>query len=376
MRLGIVSTFPPYRGGIAQFNAAMCKALEAKGHQVKCVTWARQYPKFLFPGKTQWEPGKDLGDATMPAVLDSVRPFTWKETGRYFSDVELLILPFWHAALAPALAGVARSARSNHGPRIWALMHNASSHDGSPIHRFLSQSFLRQVDHVVTLSEPVSAALHTWNPSTLFHPLYDHFGPAPSVSESRRQLGLTESDTVHLFFGLIRPYKGLDVLIRALALLPTEHKLVIAGECYGTWDVYADLIEQLGLKDRVELHIEFIEDKLVPLYFKAADHVVLPYKEASQSGVTALALHHEVKVVASDVGDLRKTVVPELTGRLVHPNSPEDLALAMSQPWTAQYVDVQGAFAKVKARLSWSAWADQLMQLVEPARAEAPHEGE
>jgi glycosyltransferase involved in cell wall biosynthesis len=229
---------------------------------------------------------------------------------------------------------------------------------------------LKQVDGVITLSEPVSEALMEWSPVTLFHPLYDHLPRGPRKDEARRQLGLGKEDVVHLFFGLIRPYKGLSVLLEALKELPENHKLVVAGECYGSWDPYAELIHQGGLESRVLVHNEFIDDDLVPIYFSAADTAVLPYTQASQSGVTAMALHHEVRVVASDVGDLANTVVPELTGRLVPPGDVQALAEAMVQPWNAQPADVKGAFEQVKKRLSWSAWASQLTQQVESALSE------
>ena len=169
---------------------------------------------------------------------------------------------------------------------------------------------------------------------------------------------------MHLFFGLIRPYKGLHVLLKALATLPPQHVLVVAGECYGSWAPYAQQIQKLGLASRVVLHLDFVQDEEVPLFLSACDDIVLPYTAASQSGVTALALHHEVKVIASDVGDLGDTILPELTGRLVPPSDPKELAKAMAQKWPEDKSATGHAFAEVKKRLSWSAWADQLMQQV------------
>lgn len=371
MRLGLASTFPPFRGGIAQFNAAAVRALREHGHEVETVTWSRQYPDFLFPGTTQWEPEKGPGDVDMPALLDSLSPASWARTGRHLAErCDVVVLPFWHAALAPALTGVAKSAKKHGVKQVWALMHNATSHDGKRMDRLLAQRFLKQVDGVITLSGPVSKALKEWSPVTLFHPLYDHLPRGPRKEEARRQLGLGKEDVVHLFFGLIRPYKGLSVLLEAMTALPENHKLVVAGECYGSWDPYADLIRQGGLESRVLVHNEFIDDDLVPIYFSAADTAVLPYTQASQSGVTAMALHHEVRVVASDVGDLANTVVPELTGRLVPPGDVQALAEAMVQPWNAQPADVKGAFEQVKKRLSWSAWASQLTQRVESVLSE------
>ena len=373
MRLGIASTFPPYRGGIAQFNAAMSGALEAEGHQVEAVTWSRQYPGWLFPGTSQWEPNKTLKDADMAALLDSLSPKTWASAGQWLAErADVVILPFWHAALAPALTGVAKSARKHGAAHIVALMHNASSHDGNVLHRTLTKRFLHVVDDVVTLSQPVSDVLAKWRPTTLFHPLYDHHTKRIRAKEAKRQLGIDEHEHVHLFFGLIRPYKGLHVLLEAMDHLPKGHTLVVAGECYGSWRPYAQILDRLSLHDRVIVHNEFIDDKDVPVYFSAADDVVLPYIQASQSGVTALALHHQCKVVASNVGDLATTIVPELTGRLVPPNDAEALALAMSKPWMAQPADVQAAFNQVKKRLSWSAWASQLTQRVAASQAEGP----
>ena len=175
---------------------------------------------------------------------------------------------------------------------------------------------------MVTLSDSVSAKLRPWKPTTLFHPLYEHFPKGPTHKEARRQLGISkEGDVAHLFFGLIRPYKGLGVLLEALGRLPSHHKLLVAGECYEDWSSYQALIDQHELQERVQLHLEFIPDNLVPVFMQACDDVVLPYLDASQSGVTALALHHEKRVVASDVGDLGTSIVPNLTGRLVPPVS-------------------------------------------------------
>ena len=363
MRLGLASTFPPYRGGIAQFNAAAARTLLAAGHEVVTVTWSRQYPKLLFPGTSQWEPGKSLSDLEMPAMLDSLSPVSWHRTAEYLAErCDVVVLPFWHAALAPALTGVAKSSKRRGMKEVWALMHNASSHDGNGIHRRLTNRFLQQADRVFTLSNPVSEALKPWNPTTLFHPLYDHHPRGPRREEARRQLGLNSGDRVHLFFGLIRPYKGLHLAIEALSQLPLHHKLVVAGECYGSWEPYHNQIQELGLEDRVIVHREFIDDGLVPFYFSATDDVVLPYTQASQSGVTALALHHNRAVVASNVGDLSNTIVPELTGRIVPPGDATALAYAMREDWNAQPADIQGAFEQVKKRLSWSEWVNRLMQ--------------
>ena len=368
MRIGIVSTFPPYRGGIAQFNDAMANALKQAGHTVHCATWSRQYPAMLFPGKTQFEPGKSLSDSDISASLDSISPASWKRVGRELgehAEVDLLLLPFWHAALAPALTSVAKHSKRHGVRQVVGVMHNANSHDGKAWEAKLTKRFLQACDGVVTLSEAVSDKLDPWKPKTLFHPLYEHFPKGPSPAEARRQLRLSNEDVAHLFFGLIRPYKGLSVLLEALAHLPSHHKVLIAGECYEDWSAYQAQIDRHGLHNRVQLHLDFIPDNLVSVFMQACDDVVLPYLDASQSGVTALALHHEKRVVASDVGDLGTTIVPNLTGRLVPSGQPLALAEALSTPWHVQPADQALAFRAVKEKFSWSAWASQLMQLVQ-----------
>ena len=267
MRIGIASTFPPYRGGIAQFNAAMADALKAAGHEVSMATWSRQYPNWLFPGTSQWEPNKSLSDVDIPASLDSLSPLSWVRTGRTLAAAsDVVVLPFWHAALAPALTGVARAAKKHGVKKVFALMHNASSHDGNAMHKALTTRFLGCVDGVFTLSQPVSELLTGWQPHTLFHPLYDHHKRALRKEEARRQLGIDKDRVVHLFFGLIRPYKGLHVLLKAMSELPEHHVAVVAGECYGPWEPYGDAITSLNLEGRIHVHQGFVDDRDVPVF--------------------------------------------------------------------------------------------------------------
>ncbi|MDA0728418.1 MAG: glycosyltransferase [Bacteroidetes bacterium] len=372
MRLAIVSTFPPYRGGIATFNAAMARSLEEAGHEVTCMTWSRQYPERMFPGSSQFDPGFTLSDATMPANLDVMSPASWRKVGRQLGDMDVVVLPFWHAIHAPALAAVARHAKRAGAKSVWALMHNASSHDGQVIHRWLTRHFLDRVDRIITLSRGVSEALSPLPTTTLFHPLMGGWGRGPGRGASRQRLGLPAQARVHLFFGLIRPYKGLDILLQAMAELGPEHHVVIAGECYGSFAPYQTLIDRLKLDDRVHVFDHFIQGKDVSTFLDAADDMVLPYKTASQSGVTALALQHRIKVIASDVGDLGQTIIPELTGRLVPPHNPHALAEAMAESWTAQETDVKAAFGQIEKRLSWSAWAALLLPQEAHADEEVP----
>ena len=372
MRIGIVSTFPPYRGGIAQFNDAMARALTQAGHEVHCATWSRQYPAFLFPGKTQFEPGKSIADASMPATLDSISPIfleagwtEFRETAQRGHAAASLLARGLGAS--PHFCGQARqttrrpTSGRHHAQRQFARRQSL----GSCADQAISRS-MRPCGHVEQFCERQAQIMEPCDPVS---PLVRAFSHRPQPREARRQLGLSKGDVAHLFFGLIRPYKGLGVLIDALSHLPSHHKLLVAGECYENWSVYQAQIDEHGLQDRVQLHLEFIPDNLVPVFMQACDNVVLPYLDASQSGVTALALHHERRVVASDVGDLGTSIVPNLTGRLVPPDQPAALAEALSAPWHAQPADQAMAFKALKEKFSWSAWATQLTQLVQ---SEAP----
>ncbi len=370
MRMAIPSTFPPFRGGISQFNEALKSALEAAGHEVVVITWTRQYPQLLFPGKQQIDPELP---APYEAGLDSMRPSTWRKVGKELArrEVDCVVVPFWHAALAPALAGTVRAWKKHSKspePRAIGLVHNAGSHDASWWDAALTRRFLRSVDVAWTLSEEVTERLGELQPDlacqTLFHPLYDHFPDLMPAEEAKTKLHLPTSARVLLYFGLIRPYKGLEVLLEAFSRLESspDHPLhlLIAGECYGDWEPYERLIESNPARGRIQTHERFISDREVGLFFGAADAVALPYRRASQSGVTAVALHYGKPIVASDVGGLAEYILPGQTGELASPNDAESLAEALRRALRQTYPE--SAFDAARERFSWTAFVDQAMQ--------------
>lgn len=368
MRVAIPSTFPPYRGGIAAFNASMAAAFEAAGHEVVRVNWSRQYPKMLFPGTSQIAP--DAADSfntpDCPAVLDSIGPWTWRRAAASLQrrgEVDVVLVPFWHAFLAPASAGVVRQMRSSVSPKIIGLMHNAGSHDGPAVMEYLTRRFVRQLDEVWTLSADVAARVAAIGPSdlpvkTLFHPLYSHFPKAPGRTDALHSLGLPEDAEVYLFFGLIRPYKGLLRLLAAwhdFAEVRQHAHLLIAGECYSDVSEYQTAINHSPASNRIHLHNRFIPDAEVGLYFGAARAVVLPYERASQSGVTAMALHYGLPTLASDVGGLSEYIQPGQTGELFVAGDTADLAEAWRVMASRDY-SIE-AFEAARDRFSWSRFA-------------------
>ena len=372
MKIAIASTFHPYRGGIAAFNDRLAKSLTDIGHEVRCYNWSRQYPSILFPGETQTLTGHSTPSRS-EAPLDSINPRSWKKTASLIledGEVEVLLLPFWHASLAPALRGVARRVkRLSPSTKVIALMHNATSHDGSSVDKWLTKRFLKQVDSYVTLSDSVKTDVEKLAPgkrcTSLFHPLYDHYPSGIKTEVARQELGLPKDCKLALFFGLIRPYKGLDVLLKAMDDVDQNTHLLVAGECYGSWNKYQTIIDNSPAKGRIHLINRFIEESELPQIFSSADCLVLPYLKASQSGVVATAIHYNLPIVASSVGDLKSSVNPGVTGDLVNPGEPVELSSAINKvlSYDTDNASVEIAFNEIRKSKSWEAFAKQLFNL-------------
>lgn len=372
MKIAIASTFHPYRGGIAQFNDQMANALKSRGHDVHCYNWSRQYPSVLFPGKTQTKTGTTRPTSSPEAPMDSISPNSWRKTASVIlehGNVDLVLLPFWHSALAPALRGVAKAIKKQSPmTRVVAIMHNATSHDGKASDKWLTRRFLNRVDSCITLSKSVSEDVAKLVPKiqikTLFHPLYSHYPKIESRSESLNQLGIpTSVKHTILFFGLIRPYKGLTTLIKAADELNSDIHIIIAGECYGSWNKYKRLIKNSSAASRIHVFNRFIPDSELPQIFGASDLVVLPYLNASQSGVTATAIHYNLPIIASNVGDLPSTITPGVTGELVTPGSSKELAEAINSWINADHKpeDIQSSYDAIRNSNSWDVFAEKLV---------------
>lgn len=370
MRIAIPSTFPSFRGGISQFNEALKSALMEAGHEVHVWNWKRQYPNALFPGKDQHDPELP---SPYPRTMDSIVPSTWKATGEMIAAIapDVVLVPFWHAALAPALAKVmdhTKQAMGQNPIQFIGLIHNAGSHDADWWDQRLTMYFLKRLDRCWTLSEEVSERISELHPklpiSTLFHPLYDHFPSLDNTISAKEKLHLPEHAEVILYFGLIRPYKGLELLLEAFECIESlEAKprfLVIAGECYGDWGSYQKIIDASAARDRIQTHERFVSEREVGLFFGAADVVALPYRRASQSGVTAVALHYGKPIVASNVGGLAEYIQPGSTGELVPANDARSLALGIEKALSSSYSEE--AFIAARERFSWSAFANQAFQ--------------
>ena len=331
MKVIILGTAYPYRGGLTAFNERLARQYMAEGHEVEIVTFTLQYPNFLFPGKTQYSDEPAPADLRIRRMLNAVNPFTWFKTGRYIrrQRPDLVVTKFWLPFMAPAL-GTANRVAKRKGTRRIAILDNLVPHEKRPGDSMFARYFVKSIDGMVAMSRSVLADADLFDPkrrkARTFcpHPLYDHYGETLTRQEALGQLGLREGQRYVLFFGFIRDYKGLDLLLQAMAderMEPLGVKLIVAGEFYGDPKPYHDLIARLDLSSRVAMHTDFIPDHEVNRYFCAADLVAQPYKTATQSGVTQIAFHFERPMLVTNVGGLPEIVPDGKVGFVVEPQA-------------------------------------------------------
>jgi glycosyltransferase involved in cell wall biosynthesis len=317
MRIVILGTASPYRGGLTAFNERLARQFVSEGHEVEILTFTMQYPCFLFPGKTQYSDQPMPQDLRITRVMNSIDPVSWVRAGRMIRRMraDLLVVKFWIPLMAPCLGTIARIARRG-GTKVVSVLDNVIPHEPHWWDRLLIRYFVHSVDEFVAMSESVLSDCSRFErqaPKRLCpHPLYDNFGEVVPRDEACRQLGLDPQKRWLLFFGFIRDYKGLDLLMRAFAdarlAARDDVRLLVAGEFYNNGGQYMQLERDLGEQGRIEWRTEFIPDDKVRLYFSAADMVVQPYKTATQSGVTQIAYHFVKPMLVTRVGGLAETV--------------------------------------------------------------------
>ena len=332
MRIGIAGTAWPYRGGLAAFNERLARQFMAEKNEVKIFTFSMQYPDFLFPGKTQYSDTPKPEHLSISRTINSINPFTWFKTARAIrkANIDLLVIKFWIPLMAPCLGTIARLCRRN-GIKVVSILDNVIPHEPHFWDKWLIRYFIRSVDSFIAMSESVKEDCLQFLPDsrkncvTLSpHPLYDNFGKAVEKNEARRFLHLPEDKTILLFFGFIRDYKGLDLLMKAYAKARKEDLLlVVAGEVYNNGEQYKELERELGLEGTIAWRTDFIPDDKVRYYFSAADMIVQPYKTATQSGVTQIAYHFERPMLVTDVGGLAEIVPHGKVGYVCDVNEDE-----------------------------------------------------
>lgn len=366
MKVAIVSVFPPYRGGIARFNRHLYDNLIAEGHEVLAINFKRQYPSFIFPGVSQFSDSPQ--DPDIEAVMDTLSIRTWWRTATIIndSDIDTVIVPFWTSYLALPKIGFIKKLKKK---RVISLAHNAIPHDSKRWQRALARRFFNQCHQHITLSEAVTADLQELCKQVdsskiipLFHPVYPSKKSCLSRVEACEHLGLDPSKKILLYFGLIRPYKGVELLVEAMEALGDDYQLIVAGEAYYSIDDLVLASARQG--ERIQWHTRFIPDDEVPVYFKAADVLVLPYRNATQSGVTAQGIYYGVPAIVSDVGGLSEYVEAGKTGLLFRPNNVRALVQAIQQWFDPQRspAEVSAAIQNKAEKLSWKHFAERLTE--------------
>jgi glycosyltransferase involved in cell wall biosynthesis len=366
MKIAYLSTFHPYRGGIAQFNASLYRALGGAGHEVRAFNFTRQYPDILFPGKTQLVQPGDVADAVPnERVLDSVNPFTWPAAASAINRVspDLLVMKFWMSFFGPSFGAVA--GRMKPPTKVVTVLDNVIAHEKRFFDVPFTKYFLRRNHGFVAMSATVERDLLSLVPGArcirIPHPLYDHFGAKLDPAAARARLGVPEGKRVVLFFGFIRDYKGLDLLIEAFGRLDDRYVLVIAGETYGSFSAYDSLIARSPLKANIRVFNDYIPDARVPEFFSASDVCVLPYKSATQSGITSIAYHFDLPVVATDVGALADDVGGRKTGLVAGAPDPEAIAAGIRRYFEeGMKAECVRNIARVKEEESWPRFAERL----------------
>ena len=328
-RVVIIGPAYPLRGGLATFNQRLAQEFIAEGAACEIVSFSLQYPSLLFPGKTQYSTEEAPTGLTIHSLINSVNPLNWVQVGNRLRDErpDLIIVRYWIPFMGPALGTILRRVKRNGYTKVICIADNVIPHEHRPGDRTFTRYFLKACDGFITMSEKVLADLRqfeTNKPVKLVqHPLYDTFGESMDKNIAREKLGLNKEDKLLLFFGFIRHYKGLDLLLKAMndtRIKESGIKLLVAGEYYEDEKQYRQIIEDNKLQEAIIVRSHFIPDSEVRFYLCAADVVVQPYRNATQSGVTPLAYHFEKPMIVTNVGGLPSLVPHERSGLVCEPN--------------------------------------------------------
>jgi glycosyltransferase involved in cell wall biosynthesis len=362
----------PLRGGLATFDELLCRSLNHAGNNASIISYKLQYPGFLFPGTTQYSSDPAPEGINIETKINSVNPFNWLAVGKYIrkQKPDFLLIRYWLPFMGPALGTILRKAKKNGHTKIIAIVDNAIPHEKRFGDRMFSKYFLKKCDGYLTMSHKVmeDLAQFTNSDKKLFteHPLYTSFGDAQDKAAAKKHLGLNENQNYMLFFGFIRRYKGLDLLLESIAderVRKLNLKLIVAGEFYEDRKYYDDIIEKLNLKDSVILKTDFIPDGEVKWYFSACDLVTQTYHSATQSGVTKVALHFDKPSLVTDVGGLGEIILHGKSGYVVKADA-KQIADAIIDYYKENREE---AFVKAtieeKKKYSWEVMVDNIETL-------------
>ena len=363
MKIVIIGTAYPYRGGLAAFNERLARQFADEGNEVSVMTFTLQYPGFLFPGKSQYLDGPAPEGLKIERCVNSVNPFNWISLGYRLKKMkaDLIIFKYWLPFMAPCFGTLARIARQNRHSKVICIFDNVVPHEKRPGDHQFTKYFTSAIDGAIAMSKSVLDDLELYRkdiPAKLNpHPLFDNFGPPVPRAEALKKLGLDASTRWMLFFGFIRAYKGLDLLIEALAderFRGKNLKLIVAGEFYEDDKPYRELIKKFKLENEVVIFDRFINDNEVTDFFSASDLVIQPYRDATQSGVTQIAYHFDKPMIVTDVGGLKEIVPDGRCGYVVKP-APADISDAIAECYKNNRLETFAENVRIeKAKYSWS----------------------
>lgn len=375
MHVVVVGTAYPYRGGLAAFNERLSRQFVEEGEIVEVVTFTLQYPSCLFPGKTQYSDGAAPTDFPISRRVNSCNPINWYSVGVWLAEqnADVVIFAYWMSFMAPCFGTIAKVAkRKSPTTKMVALVHNMIPHEQNILDRLFPSYFVNAMDGFVALSQSVVDDIARFDiqskPKKFSpHPIYDHYGVLLQREEALRLLSLDSDCRYILFFGFIRAYKGLDLLLSAMAderIKSRNVKLIVAGEFYGNSEPYMRQVKDLGIEDKVIFCSDYIPNDEVNRYFSAADIVAQPYKSATQSGVSQVAFHFEKPMVVTNVGGLAEIVPNGKVGYVVDPN-PTSIAEALNAFFESGLGPNLNLNMKIeKQKYAWSKMTDAVRSVV------------
>ena len=369
-KLVIIGPAWPLRGGLAAFDEKLAICFSEKGIQSSIHTFSLQYPSLLFPGKTQYSTQPAPQGINIKATINSINPFNWMKVGWQImrEKPDLIIVRYWIPFLGPCLGTILKIVHWNRHTKVISIVDNMIPHEKRLGDTLFTKYFASSIDGFVTMSEKVKndVKLFSHKPTLVSpHPIFDHFGSTIPTLQARTQLGLGENDKIILFFGYIRKYKGLDLLIQAMKdirIQQLEIRLLVVGEFYDAAQPYMDLVNSLALQNQITFYDQFVPDQEVTNYVSAADFIIQPYKNATQSGVTPLAYHFSKPMLVTNVGGLADTVPHLKVGLVTEPTS-EDIANGIVQLYDLGAAHFMPYIQEERKKYSWEQMTEKFLAL-------------
>ena len=366
----IIGPAHPLRGGLASFDERLARQFNMEGDHATIYTFSLQYPSFLFPGTTQYSTEPAPVDIKIKVVINSINPFNWISVGRQLKKLkpDVIVVRYWLPFMGPCLGTILRIVKKNKHTKVVCIADNIIPHEKRPGDNAFTKYFVKPIDGFITMSEKVlndMPKFTTKQAIRIEHPLYDNFGDSMPKPLARQHLQLPAEEKIILFFGFIRKYKGLDILLQAMALPEMKNsgiKLLVAGEYYDDKKEYDEIIAKNNLHENVILKTDFIADSEVKYFMSAADFIIQPYRNATQSGVTPLAYHFEKPMLVTNVGGLPDLVPDGKVGLVAEP-TPESIASNILQLYALGENHFLPHLREEKKKYSWQNLTDAVGRL-------------